>query len=130
MSVVDPTGVALRSLVDMGAGDLDSFGAHIHPDAVNREAVEEPPACRGRGPEAFRATARWLRAAFPDLSFDVLDVVSDRGLVVIHATMSGTHRGPFVVYDAAGRVERAVAPTGRRFAVTQTHWYRSTMACA
>ncbi|MGV9826736.1 MULTISPECIES: ester cyclase [unclassified Gordonia (in: high G+C Gram-positive bacteria)] len=124
MNTSEATDVALRSLVDIGAGTRESFDAHIHPDATNREAHQEPPECRGRGPEAFWATALWLRAAFPDVTHEAHEVVAHDDLVVVHATMSGTHRGPFVVYDDAGNVERAFAPTGRTFTVTQTHWFR------
>jgi hypothetical protein len=45
-------------------------------------------------------------------------------MVVLHCTMSGRQVGPFVTYDADGKVERAFAPTGRTFAVTQSHWFR------
>ena len=125
MSTATPSvTTALRALTDMGAGSHADFSRTIHPDATNREAREEPPACRGRGPEAFWATAVWLRTAFPDLRHDPHDVVVDDDLVVIGATMSGTHRGPFVAYDENGHVERAFAPTGKPFAVTQTHWFR------
>ena len=45
-------------------------------------------------------------------------------LAVVHTTMRGRHTGPFVTYDAEGGVERAFAPTGAEFAVTQSHWFR------
>lgn len=124
MSIQEPAVVAVRAVTDMGAGDRAAFDATMHPDAVNREAHAEPPNCRGVGPEAFWASALWLRAAFPDLRHEPHVAVVDGELVVVHATMSGTHRGPFVVYDAAGRVEQVFAPTDKTFAVTQTHWFR------
>ncbi|SIS19437.1 ester cyclase [Williamsia sterculiae] len=116
--------VATKSLMDMGSGDRAAFDATIHPEATNREGVDEPPACRGRGPEAFWQTALWLRAAYPDLRYDVHEMVTDGDFVVAHATMSGTHRGPFVVYDANAEIKQVFAPTGKDFAVTQSHWYR------
>ena len=67
MSIQEPVGVAVRAVTDMGASDRAAFDATMHPDAVNREAHAEPPNCRGVGPEAFWASALWLRAAFPDL---------------------------------------------------------------
>ncbi len=62
--------VCVRSLQIMAAGDLKDFEAVIHPEAVNREAVAEPGASRGRGPEAFHATALWLRGAFSGLRWE------------------------------------------------------------
>jgi predicted ester cyclase len=116
--------VVRRSIEIMASGDIDDFVAIIHPEATNREAVQEPPDTRGRGPEAFYATALWLRAAYADLHWDVHDVVVSGDLVVLHCTMSGRHVGDFVTYDADGRVERAFPATGRRFATTQSHWFR------
>lgn len=118
------TAVALRSYEIMATGGRDDFDAVIHPDAVNRESRQEPPAARGRGPSAFHASALWLRSAYADLSWDVHEVVTEGDLVVAHLTMSGRHVGPFVVHDKSGHVERAFAPTGRSFSVHQTHWSR------
>ena len=76
------------------------------------------------GPQAFYATALWLRSMFADLSFEVHDVVAEGDLVVIHNTMRGRHTGVATNYDADGRVAEAFPPTGKTFASTQTHWMR------
>lgn len=114
----------VHSMMVMAAGDLDDLTKVVHPEAVNREAKDEPPACRGQGPAAFAATAHWLRAAFADLNFDVHDAVADGDLIAVHCTMSGRQVGPFVNYDERGEVVQAFPPTGRRFAITQSHWFR------
>ncbi|WP_225924596.1 hypothetical protein [Pseudonocardia abyssalis] len=44
------TDAAVRSIHLMARGSLAEFAEVVHPDAVNREAVAEPAACRGRGP--------------------------------------------------------------------------------
>ena len=94
------------------------------PEAYNRESNDEPPATCGRGPEAFYATALWLRSAFDELAFEVHDVVAEGDLVVIHNTMSGRHTGVFTIYGPNGEITQAMPPTGKRFATTQTHWMR------
>ena len=121
MSSID---VAIRSMRIMNDGSLDDFEEVVHPEAVNREAAAEPPPCRGRGPAAFHATALWLRAAYSDLAWEVHDVVADGDLVVVHTTVSGRQVGTFVGYGPDARPTQAFPPTGRRFAVTQSHWFR------
>lgn len=116
--------LARRSIQIMADGTPEDFAAVIHPEAHNREAVDEPPACRGRGPAAYYATAEWLRAAYADLSWDIHEVVVDRDLVVLHATMSGRQVGAFITYGPDARPAQVFPATGRRFASTQTHWLR------
>nr|WP_255645876.1 ester cyclase [Actinoplanes polyasparticus] len=123
MRTID-TDACIRSMAIMAAGDLAELTPIVHPQAVNREAKDEPPACRGQGPAAFVATAHWLRAAFADLAFDIHDTVADGDLIAVHCTMSGRQVGPFVSYDERGEVAQAFPPTGRTFAITQTHWFR------
>ena len=116
--------VCLRSFQLMVDGTRADFDHVVHPDALNREAKDEPPESRGRGPAAFYATALWLRSWFDDLAFEIHDVVADGELVVVHNTMSGRQTGVAVIYGEGGRVEQAMPPTGKRFATTQTHWAR------
>ena len=131
-TVVDPTThltaeaakrLCIESMHLMASGTLADFQRVVHPDAVNREAKDEPPAAAEPGPNGFYATALWLRRAFADLSFEVADVVAEGDRVVIHNTMSGRHHGPMVDY-AEGKVSNVFPPTGRRFTSTQTHWFR------
>lgn len=116
--------VCIRATHLMSHGDLDDFVEVIHPDCINREAKDEPPQCRQPGPAGIYATALWLRDAFAELSFEIHDIVADGDLVVLHNTMSGRHVQPFVDYDHDARVKEVFPPTGKRFATTQTHWFR------
>ena len=38
--------------------------------------------------------------------------------------MSGRHTGVATIYGEDGGVAQAMPPTGKRFATTQTHWFR------
>ena len=107
----------------MATGTLADLERLIDPTAVNREAVDEPPAASTPGPAGFWATAQWLRTAFSDLTFEVHEIVEDGDLVVVHNTMSGRHAGDFVSWDH-GQIKVVMPPTGREFASTQTHWLR------
>jgi predicted ester cyclase len=108
----------------MATGTVDDLAEVYTPDASNREAKDEPPESRGTGPQALHATALWLRGAFSDLAWEVHDAVEDGDLVVLHTTMSGRQTGPFIAYTEQATVEVAFPPRGRKFAVTQTHWFR------
>jgi predicted ester cyclase len=116
--------IAERAIDATLSGTLTELAALVDPAAVNREAVTEPPATRGLGPEAFHATGAWLRAAFSDLSWTTEREIVDGGLVVTYGTLSGRQTGTFVVWTPEGTVERAFVPTGRTFAVRQSHFQR------
>jgi predicted ester cyclase len=77
-------------------------------DFHNNEAPDSP------GPEGFKATARWLRSAFPDYRAELHEFVADGDLLVGRLTVSGTHEGEFM----------GVAATGRSFSVQHLHMYR------
>jgi predicted ester cyclase len=116
--------LARRSLLLMQRWDDDEAAELIHPDAINDEADSEPPAARGRGPAAFKATYDWLHATFEELRWDVEDVVAEGDLVVARTVMRGRQVAPFVTYGPDGRPAQVLASNGRSFAASQTHWYR------
>ena len=124
MPATDDKGTAIRSLHLMASGDIADLGAVYTADAVNRESRNEPPDTRGVGPAALYATAQWLRSTFSELAWEVHDAVQDDDLVVVHTTMSGRQTGPFVAYRPDGAIDAVFPPLGRRFASTQTHWFR------
>ena len=125
MSTVTDVGtIAARSILAMADGEPGDFDALIHPEAVNREGRIEPPECRVGGPAGFYATARWLRTAFEGLAYEIHHVVADGNLVAVDSTMSGRHVAPFAVYTPDGAVDTVFPPTGKTFAVTQSHWFR------
>jgi steroid delta-isomerase-like uncharacterized protein len=66
------------------------------------------------GPEGVRGAVTWLRTAFPDLRFEIDDLISDQDRVVVRWTASGTHLGPF----------EDVQPTGRKVEWRGTDWLR------
>lgn len=61
-----------------------------------------------------------LRTAFPDLHFDIHEMVAEGDIVAFRSTMTGTHLGPL----QAG--PRQVPPTGRHVAVPHMHFVQIT----
>ena len=120
----DLAGIAERAIHATLGGSLAELATLAHSNAVNREAVTEPPATRGVGPAAFHATGEWLRAAFSDLVWTTERDAVEGDLVVTYGTLSGRHTGDFVVWTTVGTVERAFAPTGKTFTTRQAHFQR------
>lgn len=89
---------------DLAVADLVVAPAHIHHLGGSEY----------HGPEGVKGLVVWLRAAFPDLTFAVDDVVSDRDRVVLRWTATGTHLGPGLDLE----------PTGRRVGWAGTDWFR------
>jgi steroid delta-isomerase-like uncharacterized protein len=60
-----------------------------------------------RGPSEFKPFVATIRGSFPDIHFQLQDLVSEGDRVAIRMTFSGTHKGPGL----------GVPPTGRRVSV-------------
>ena len=60
-----------------------------------------------------------MREAFPDLRFEVHDVLAEGDIVATRSTMTGTHRGRFMMGPLA-----ALPPTGKQVAVPHMHFFR------
>jgi predicted ester cyclase len=119
-----PVSLAVRSIHAMADGDGADFDPLYHPRAVDRENRIQPPSSRVHGPACFYSTALWLRAAFEGMHYDVHHAVADGNLVVVNCTMNGRHTAPWTVYAEDGSVDNVFPPTGRTFAMTQSHWFR------
>jgi predicted ester cyclase len=120
----DPVSVAVRSIQTMADGDRADFDLLYHPRAVNRENRAAPPPSRVPGPAGCYAIALWLRAAFAGLHFDIHHAIADGTLVAVNCTMNGRHVAPWAVYTDDGAIDAVFPPTGKTFAMTQSHWFR------
>jgi len=93
-----------------GAGRYDLAGRVVTPDFVDHEAPPGTPP----GPEGANAVLRWLRGAFSDLSYEILDAFGDGDRVAVRLITRGTHTGEFM----------GTPPTGKRFEIEAIHLYR------
>jgi predicted ester cyclase len=116
--------LAIRDFRLMENWDDAEASAIIAPTMHNAEAVAEPPAARQPGVAGARATYDWLHSAYADLRWTIHTVVAEGEWVVARTTMSGHQTGPFVTYTPDGEVGQVFPATGRRFAASQTHWFR------
>ena len=103
--------IAVRMQVDyFGAGRYDLAAQMVTPDFVDHEAPPGTPP----GPEGATAVMRWLRGAFADLSYEVLDAFGDGDRVAVRLITRGTHTGEFL----------GTPPTDKRFEIEAIHLYR------
>ena len=122
--VRDARSVAIASIHAMVDGGAEQFAELYTPDAFTRERIAAPPEARGTGPDAFFALARWLRAAFADYHYEIHTTVSEGDLVAVNSTMHGRHVAPIAFYTDDAAIDIVFAPTGKPFAMTQSHWFR------
>jgi steroid delta-isomerase-like uncharacterized protein len=91
-------------------GELALADELASADFLNHEAPPDAP----RGPEGLRQIVTMLRTAFPDIHYDVEEVIAEDDKVAARTTMQGTHTGPFM----------GIPPTGRRVVQAQIHILR------
>jgi steroid delta-isomerase-like uncharacterized protein len=77
-------------------GDAEAIAELIHPDYMGHD----PSIDDLLGPDGMQAQTEATRRAFPDVRFDLHEVVAEGDLVAVRWTASGTHRGPF--FDIPG----------------------------
>jgi predicted ester cyclase len=95
-------------------GDLDYVDHGIAPGAVDHQ---EPEGTDFRS--HLKEVISVLRTAFPDLRFEVHEVLAEGEIVACRSTMTGTHKGPLDIGPMA-----ALPITGARVAVPHMHFFR------
>jgi steroid delta-isomerase-like uncharacterized protein len=91
-------------------GNLSVADEVIAPDFMNHSASPDS----NRGPESVRGTLTWARNAFPDVHFEIEELVAEGDIVAGRLTMSGTHEGPLM----------GTPPTGRSVRTNHMHFVR------
>jgi steroid delta-isomerase-like uncharacterized protein len=81
-------------------GRLDVLDELLAPAYVNHTPSVPNPA---PGPDGLKPIVREIRAAFPDLHYEIKDVIATEDAVVIRVIMTGTHVGDLFGLPATGR---------------------------
>jgi steroid delta-isomerase-like uncharacterized protein len=99
----------VRRFIDevWNAGNLDLTYDLIHPEyRIGDDGL--------RGPEAVIHNVRTYHAAFPDLHWQIEQMVAEDDCVAVRLVLTGTHRGEF----------RGIPATGRRIAMHEMAFWR------
>jgi predicted ester cyclase len=102
------------------SGDTDLAAEVISVDFRNREATVAPAPCSIPGPAGVLASGAWMRSAFSELRFPIMDFATNDRQVWVRLRMQGRHTGPFVRFRE-GVLEQAVPATGREIDFEQVH---------
>ncbi len=107
---VDQMEIAYRRFIEeaWNQGNLATVDEIASPDLVLHFLPPGTP----RGPEPIKRHIASSRAAFPDISLVIEEVVAEGDTIVVRFTMSGTHRGPYM-----NHLRTPMPPTGKRFSV-------------
>jgi hypothetical protein len=98
--------------------NLDSILSHYAPDVVlispAASRILNDPSGTVTGKEALRAYFKRGLEAYPNLKFDLVDVMWGlHSVVLYYVNQTGTKTGEFMEFDANGKVIRVVANYNR-----------------
>ena len=97
--------IVRRMLKAFNDGDAAAIKELLHPEIKDHsKAIGLEPELR-RGPVLKRVQTeiRREKEAFPDGKFKEEHIVAEGDKVILHWTMTGTHKGPFVGKPATGK---------------------------
>jgi steroid delta-isomerase-like uncharacterized protein len=94
-------------------GDLSVIDEYIAEDGIDHQ--EAPGTAFG---PHLKQVVMGLRTAFPDLHFEIHDILAEQDIVAFRSTMTGTHSGVFRMGP------QPLPPTGRTVSVPHMHFVR------
>lgn len=95
-------------------GELEYVEQAFAPDALDHQEPEGTDAVAH-----LKQVISTLRTAFPDLRFDVHEILAGDGIVACRSTTMGTHQGPLNIGPMA-----ALPISGARIEVPHMHFFR------
>lgn len=95
-------------------GELDYVDEAIAPDCIDHQEPE------GTDPVAhLKEVVTVLRTAFPDLRFEIHEILAEGDIVATRSTMTGTHTAPLQIGPMGG-----LPITGVQIEVPHMHFFR------
>jgi predicted ester cyclase len=95
-------------------GDLDFVDEAVAPGAIDHQEPEGTDMAAH-----LKQVIATLRTAFPDLHFELHELLCEGDVVACRSTMTGTHQGPLNIGPMGG-----LPVTGARIEVAHMHFFR------
>lgn len=95
-------------------GDLDHVGEAVAPGAIDHQEAAGTDFV-----VHLKEVITILRTAFPDLHFEVHELLAEGDVVACRSTMTGTHQGPLRIGPMSN-----LPITGARVEVPHMHFFR------
>ena len=117
MSVQSDNKETIRQFMEraFNQGDLAAVDEHLAKDAVDHQEPAGTDFC-----VHLKEVISGMRRAFPDLHFEIHQVLAEGDIVAFRSTMTGTHLGPLTL-DAT---RAPLPPTGKSVSVPHMHFVR------
>jgi predicted ester cyclase len=100
-------------------GELGVIDEAVADDAIDRQHPNEPSFA-----EHLKLVVRAMRAAFPNLHFELTEMIGEGEWVAAHSVMTGTHLGELRDPLLPPQAPAAVPATGRPIRVPHMHMIR------
>lgn len=95
-------------------GDLSVIDQYNSPAGIDHQELPGTPFS-----DHLKTVIVALHTAFPDLHFEIHEIVAEQDIVAFRSTMTGTHRGPLQLGSP-----HAIPATGRQIEVPHMHFLR------
>jgi steroid delta-isomerase-like uncharacterized protein len=86
----------------LGTHDVDLVDQAL---ASDWEDIPQAPG-QAAGPEGIKPIFRMLISAFPDISVEIAEILSEAGRAAVRVSVTGTHRGDLFGVPASGKSVR------------------------
>lgn len=105
-----------EAIEDHSDGDIEGLSEFVTDDVLNHNPVtsEDVEIDQVRGIEAFEEHLEAFTTAFPDVRFEIQDMIAENDRVAVRFRIRGTHEGRLM----------GVEPTGREITMSVITIYR------
>jgi steroid delta-isomerase-like uncharacterized protein len=84
-------------------GNFSRLGELVAPDYMVSKDEYDPWSGQTIDHDSFRERVLYSRNAFPDLHFDIREMIEENDSIAVRWIMSGTHLGDLPILPASGR---------------------------